>query len=347
MAAIHDQIAVKPGRLPILDGLRGLAAIAVMLYHIEVVFHSYGSFSRSYLFVDFFFLLSGFVLAIAAESKMNNGQGTLGFMRARIKRLWPVIAAGAVIGAAFYGPLHGWSEAMPLLLLALLMVPAIFGPGQIFPLNGPQWSLLLELLANLFHGLLLRRLNQQGLQIFVAISGLALAATIFTFGSNTLGPFAHNWYYALPRVAFAYSLGVLFGRIWQKGDHRQLLSWEIALALPLILLVILPGLPISVAIGDAAMSLLILPALFWIAATCEAPKQIYPYLDRLGALSFPLYAVHLPIVGFFGRFGDTPMLKLAAVSCALLAAQILASTLESRSKRKSAAKSVQARVPVT
>ncbi|MBV1917379.1 MAG: acyltransferase [Sphingomonadaceae bacterium] len=321
-------------RLPLLDGLRGLAAIGVMLYHVGNIFGGYGPFSRSYLFVDFFFLLSGFVLALAAEKKMNAGWGTMGFMRARVIRLWPMIAVGAVIGAIQVGSAFGWAHVPFLLLLALLMVPAMHGPAEIFPLNGPQWSLMLEVIANLLHAVVLRRLSQSSLLAFVIASGLALAAVIFHFGSNTLGPFAHNWWFALPRVAFAYSLGVWLARYWQSRQHRELTSWSFSLALPVLCLMILPGLPISIAIGDAVIVLFGLPAMFWLAATSRVPERAAPFLDRLGAISFPLYAVHLPIVHFYARLGQSWSLMVSAVASTLLASMVLAIVMDKKSSDK-------------
>ncbi|MEZ5735742.1 MAG: acyltransferase [Novosphingobium sp.] len=331
-------------RLPLLDGLRGLAAIAVMLYHVETFFGDFGPFSRGYLFVDFFFLLSGFVLTLSAESKMNAGLGAVGFMRARLVRLWPVIAAGALVGAVCYGMTDGWDGVFMSLILALLIVPAVWSNGQIFPLNGPQWSLMLELFANLAHGLVLRRLNDFGLLAVVIVSGCALLAVIFAFGSNTLGPFAFNWWYAIPRVAFAYTLGIWMGRKWMLRDWRQLVSWEVAFLLPGLAIVILARIPVSVALGDGLASLVILPGLFWLAATTSPPAAAQRWLSVLGALSFPLYAVHVPIINLYATMGNSWQIRLLAIASAVLAAQILAMTLERKRAMKGKARPVGERV---
>jgi len=330
MSHTLQQPPPRTKRLPLLDGLRGIAAIGVMLYHVGTVFGFYSIFSRSYLFVDFFFLLSGFVLALAAEPKLNAGLTAAGFMRARIKRLWPLIAVGASIGALQYGTGTGWGAVPLLLVLAFLLLPALHGPSEIFPLNGPQWSLLLELLANLGHALVLKHLSQRSLLIFVAVSGAALAATIFHFGSNTLGPFAHNWLFALPRVFFAYGLGVWLARCWQTRARSPVISWEAALILPVLMMVLLALTPMSVAIGDAAVALIGMPVLFWLAALAPVPPRAGALLDRLGSISFPLYAVHLPILLFYGRFGDAPGLVVSAITSALAAALLLALLLESK-----------------
>ena len=96
-------------RLLLLDGLRGIAAIGVVLFHCVIAFDALGAFARGYLFVDLFFLLSGFVLTLNYEQRMNAGAVRPGkFLRSRLVRLWPTVAAGARVAAelAPFGLLH-------------------------------------------------------------------------------------------------------------------------------------------------------------------------------------------------------------------------------------------------
>lgn len=317
--------------MELLDGLRGIAAVVVMLYHVETMFGDYGLFSRGYLFVDFFFLLSGFVLTMAAEPKMRSGQSALSFLKLRLARLWPVIAVGTLIGALCYGLLDGWQGKGLEVALGLALVPMVWSAGQIFPLNGPQWSLLLEIIANLIHGLVLHRMDERALLAVVLVSGAMLAAVIFTFGSNTLGPFAFNWWYSIPRVAFAYPLGILLARKWQRCEQaRPILSWQASLLLPPLVVVALVGMPIPHPVGDALVTLVVMPFLFWIACHASPPEQARLWLGRLGAISFPLYAVHAPLIELFSRHGHGLAWKLSAIAASLFAAQLLAMTLERR-----------------
>ena len=309
-------------RLSLLDGLRGVAAIAVMLYHTEISFEMLGPFRRSYLFVDFFFLLSGFVLALAYEAKFRDGMG-LAFMRARIVRLWPLTAIGVVLGAACQVVPSNEAGLALLVVMGLLMLPQLDGSGQLFPLNGPQWSILMELFANFLHALLLHRLSDRALLAFVAVTAAALGLTILHFGSNTLGPFSFNWWYALPRVAFSYATGVWLARKWLLHPKQPLVTWQTAFVLPPLCVVLLAALPLDVAIGDVLTGVAILPLLLWLAVTADVPLHARPWLDRLGALSFPLYAVHLPIIVFVSGKGRSPGFWLLAVVGSLLAAQVL------------------------
>ena len=310
-------------RLPIFDGLRGIAAISVMLYHADVIFAISTPFSRGYLFVDFFFLLSGFVLTLSVEPRMRDREAAAAFMIARVKRLWPLTAIGALVGVGA-GLSMDLQESVPLsLILALLMIPAFQGQGELFPLNGPQWSLFLELLANAVHAFVLRRLDERQLRVIVLVSALALAVTIMRFGSNMVGPRASNWPWAIPRVAFSYVLGVWFARKWSAGPRTVALPWALALILPVAYVIALPVLPMTLGISDMLATIVLLPAFFWVAASAQVPPGAELWLSRLGAISFPLYAVHLPILRMVAYKNSDLLMMLIAIAGAFVAALLL------------------------
>jgi peptidoglycan/LPS O-acetylase OafA/YrhL len=321
-------------RLLLLDSLRGLAALFVMLYHVEHAFDLTTIFSRGYLFVDFFFLLSGFVLTLSAEPKMQQGLGAFAFTGKRIVRLWPVMTVGIVIGALHHMLTGHGADTVQLLAAGLLMIPVVWQGGTIFPLNSPQWSLMLELLANLMHGLLLRHLRDGHLLLLAVLFGVVFALTVMQFGSNTLGPFAFNWWYALPRVAFSYTLGVWIGRRWQAGAFRSQMSWKVALLLPAAALLILPRLPLSVALGDIAVVVALFPPMLWFAAGSEVQTAAQSWLDRIGKLSFPLYAVHLPLIDSVANLGKTPSVMLLAIACPIAVAALVAHWMEPKARSR-------------
>ncbi len=154
----------------LLDGLRGVAALMVVLYHIFEGFafaeatNGAGDgiitiFNHGYLAVDFFFMLSGFVISYAYDgrwNKMNIGQ----FFKRRLIRLHPMVIMGAIIGAATFwiggcaawsGERAGFSNIIIALVLGMLLIPAypgarydVRGNGEMFSLNGPSWSLFFE-----------------------------------------------------------------------------------------------------------------------------------------------------------------------------------------------------------
>ena len=310
-------------RLPLLDGLRGIAAIGVMLFHAEIAFDSFGPFSRSYLFVDLFFLLSGFVLTLSAEDRLTSGQlSAAAFMRGRIIRLWPTVAMGIAVGALFAWAAGDVRDISLLIALGLLMAPLV-GRGEIFPLNGPQWSILMELIANLAHALILHRLRTGWLLAFIGAAGLALAVTVSVYGSNTLGPRDVSWWLALPRVGFSYGMGIWLARHWVSGQSRRSGSWQVALALPAVAVVVINALPVGVAVGDLIAVAVLWPAIIWLTITARAPASIGPWLRRLGTLSFPLYAVHLPILHGFTKIGLSAPIMALAICATILAAGAL------------------------
>ena len=213
-------------RMTLLDGLRGLAALSVLGFHAQRAFHLGGPFASSYLFVDFFFLLSGFVLGMVAEPRMRAGLGWSGFMIARWRRLWPMIAVGALLGAIDFSATNDVETTALLLMFALLMVPTLSSTRELFPLNGPQWSLLMELLANLAHALLLVRLSSRKLAALTGVFGVLLLANILDGTEN-------YWLLAELRVGFSYSLGLVFARAHRQSDWFKSagLDWKIPVVL--------------------------------------------------------------------------------------------------------------------
>lgn len=322
-------------RLAAFDGLRGIAAIAVMLYHVGNFYDVAGPFMRGYLLVDLFFLLSGFVLALSAEPRFAGGWTTTSFVRARIKRLWPMIVVGALLGALSFGWRNGWDDVPVYFVLGLSLLPLIapFGRGQLYPLNPPQWSLLFEVAANLLHGLVLRRLGDRALLAFVAISGAALIWAAYTMGSNTCGPYAATWYLGLPRVAFAYALGVWMGRRHSAGASGFPVRYSVVLLLPLLAMVTASATQNAVWLVDSLIVVVAFPLIVWLAASAIVPAGAERWLDRLGIISFPLYTIHVPIVALLAAISPSAISLAASIVASLTGSWLLAAALERRRVR--------------
>ena len=164
----------------LLDGLRGVAALMVIWYH---VFEGYAfaggttidTFNHGYLAVDFFFILSGFVIGYAYDDRWGKNFTMKDFIKRRLIRLHPMVIMGAVVGAiTFYiqgsvqwdGTHIGISMVMLSLLCTIFFIPAmpgvgyeVRGNGEMFPLNGPCWSLFFEYIGNILYALFIRRLS--------------------------------------------------------------------------------------------------------------------------------------------------------------------------------------------
>lgn len=175
----------------ILDGLRGVAAITVVCFHLFEAFatsHLDQRINHGYLAVDFFFILSGFVIGYAYDDRWNR-MSVKEFFTRRLIRLHPMVVMGALIGAAmFYTQgCSVWDVSLisvgALLLATLmnaLMIPAtpgceIRGVGEMYPLNGPSWSLFFEYIGNILYAFVLRKLPTRVLTVLVVVAGCGLA----------------------------------------------------------------------------------------------------------------------------------------------------------------------------
>ena len=183
-----DRTSTGKEHFEVLDGLRGSAAILIVIFH--VFNYSFGwdtplSLMRhAYLAVDFFFGLSGFVVAYAYDDRWTR-MSTLQFFRIRLIRLHPLVLVGATLGLLGYlfdpfGKAINHTSA-PMLLLAyitsllLLPSPPVGGrTNESQALNGPAWSLMQEYLGNIAYALILRRLRALTLGVIFGISGLLL-----------------------------------------------------------------------------------------------------------------------------------------------------------------------------
>ncbi len=193
-------LASKP-RYEILDGLRGVAALIVVAFHL---FETYSGgqasqiLNHGYLAVDFFFVLSGFVIGYAYDDRWNR-MSLKDFFKRRLIRLHPMVVMGSVIGALFFYfqaaafPMIAdvaWWKVLLICLLACTILPAppawdIRGWGETSPLNGPAWSLLYEYIANILYALVIRRFSKLLLGFFVAAA--AVLTLDLTLNLNLFG----------------------------------------------------------------------------------------------------------------------------------------------------------------
>ena len=314
----------------ILDGLRGVAALLVVFYHIfeGLSFAAGGTvitvINHGYLAVDFFFILSGFVIGYAYDDRWGRTMTLGGFFKRRLIRLHPMIVMGVVLGAVTYllqGSVQWDGTRMPLsmvmlaMLLALFMIPAVPGApndvrgnGEMFPLNGPSWSLFFEYIGNILYGLFIHRLSTRVLRLLVVLLGIGLAwfalFDVVGYGMIGVGWTLDGWNFfgGLLRMLFPFTLGMLLSRNFRPVRVRGAF-WICSLVL--LVLFCVPYVE-----GKAGVSLNGLYEVFCIFL-------VFPFLVRLGAsgsltdgvstrvckfmgdISFPLYAVHYPIMYLF------------------------------------------------
>lgn len=315
----------KPHYL-ILDGLRGVAALMVIWYHI---FEGYATspfeqkFNHGYLAVDFFFILSGFVIGYAYDDRWKKIT-TLDFFKRRLIRLQPMIILGAIFGAIAFciqgsiqwdGTKISFSMVMLATLLSMLLIPVapgtgaeVRGNGEMFPLNGPSWSLFFEYIGYILYAFFIHRLSTKALTLLVTFAGIALASFTFLnfsgFGNAGFGWSIGGYGYigGFLRLLFSFSMGLLMSRKFKPVKIKGAF-WICSIAV-----IILMSLPYAGGKTDMWMNclydtlciLFIFPILVYTGASgqIKSNKEIKAF-TFLGDLSYPLYIIHYPLMYLF------------------------------------------------
>ena len=315
-------------RLVQFDGLRGLAALFVLLFHFSNIAGEASLFSRGYLAVDFFFMLSGFVLVPVFEAD-RGAASPAGLLMGRVLRFWPLLAFGALIGVLVHAADYHLPGAAGLLLAHLLLEPGGDPNLPIFPLNQAHWSLWCELLLNALHLWILRKLGMRALLCTAALCWLFAAVLAFGHGSLDVGAGPTTFMAGLFRATSAYAFGIVLRRSGAGQSAGAALPWWTAPAAMAVLMVAPPALGIPARYSDPLIALLFI-AVLACAAGARLPDKLVGPCQWLGALSFPLYAVHFPVLEapkvLFAQPGEPAGLglRLAAVGLAIGLAVLLA-----------------------
>lgn len=319
----------------LLDGLRGMAALLVLIYHVfeglafAEASDGVGSgvittLNHGHIAVDFFFILSGFVISYAYDDRW--GKLSLGgFFKRRLIRLHPMLIMGAVIGViAFFvvgcerwdGGIASTSWVMVALMLTMCMIPAVpgvpyevRGNGEMFPLNGPTWSLFFEYIGNICYALFMRRMSTKVLALFTLLFGI-IHAWFFIGDISQYDMIGVGWtidrvnfWGGFIRMLFPFSMGMLLARTYRPREIKGIF-WVCSCAL--ITLFAVPYIPSSSYSCISLNSLyefvciaLIFPVIVWLGA-CGTTSGLTQRVNRfLGELSYPLYIVHYPLMYIF------------------------------------------------
>jgi len=289
-------------RYETLDALRGVAALAVVMFHLGVVKLEPGVMPHGYLAVDFFFVLSGFVIAHAYGRALTGGLGFGAFFRKRLVRLYPLAAAGVLMGLAVL--LLKWRlfpdrvDSLPQIAasggLNLLMLPTPFGgPAshhELFPGNGAMWSLFFELLVNLAWAAWLVRLRSRWLIAILALGGAGVVYSDLAHETGCLGNTVETFPAGFARVFYGFTLGVLLHRHQDRLRARSL-AWGAPLLVALLVIVVAS--PVSSIAWDVIGTLLVLPAIIAVGVSQRSPPRV---AKLLGDMSYPIYVLHFPIL---------------------------------------------------
>ena len=315
----------------LLDGLRGVAALLVVWYHILEGFQFAGNkpvidfINHGYLAVDFFFILSGFVVGYAYDNRWGKTLTLGGFFRRRLIRLQPMVIMGAVIGAASFliSGMERWDGTHATLWLTFLafvcgclMLPAlprmpreVRGNGEMFPLNGPCWSLFFEYVGNIVYALFIRRLSTR----LLAVLSFALCCALTWFAvtdQSGYGSIGVGWTVdrtnilgGMLRMLCPFTMGVLMSRLFKPLRQARGAFWTSAALLLIIFHV--PYIHSDGALSlngifEAACIIAVFPLVVWYAASGKTTDIASTRICRfLGDISYPLYIVHYPLMYAF------------------------------------------------
>lgn len=330
-------LASKP-RYAILDGLRGVAALVVILFHgFETYIPFFGTqhINHGYLAVDFFFVLSGFVIGYAYDDRWDR-MSTWSFFKRRLIRLHPMVVAGTLFGAClfFFGEsdyfsLIGGTEPWKFFLcivLGLLMIPAgtgldIRGWGETNSLNGPNWSLTFEYIGNILYAFVLRRLPTVVLGMFCVASAfltmnLALGWDVFGFFAQPKYDVIGGWsitpdqmYVGFSRLLYPFLCGLLISRLLPKFITKENPSgsplgirggfWWASLLL--VVLFAVPQIGGKSCVADGLYQVFAIVVMFPVivligAGSKTTDKRSAKWCETLGNISYPLYITHFPLM---------------------------------------------------
>ena len=320
-----------------LDALRGVAAIGVVIFHMQLAFNPIRA-PGGYLAVDLFFIMSGVVLSHAYEGRFRAGMGTVEFMRVRLIRLYPLYILGTLLGIAVtLASLLGhnsqnWDTAsfLQAALRAVFFIPNLSAApvDQLFPLNIPCWSLFLELLVNFLFVLTWPVLTNRRL---IAVALLAAGVVIWAIvhrGNIDQGSTAATLVVGVLRTLFGFSVGVLIAR--RQRDWRHSVSNCQVLLIAAALVVAITGAPTlqARALWDAICVLVVFPALVCWGTVIDPSARMRRIPAFLGVTSYAVYVLHSPLAsllnsltrsvsGAGGVAGGAPYLGIAVLAILL------------------------------
>ncbi len=311
----------------ILDGLRGVAAIMVVFFHVFEVFsngdHTKQIINHGYLAVDFFFMLSGFVISYAYDNRWKTMTLKDFFIR-RFVRLQPMIVIGSLIGAALFyfqnAPDLGWGRISEIpfwkVILVMIIGMTVFPVGksldirgwnEMHPLNGPTWSLFYEYIANIAYALVLRRLSTL---VLILLMIVAAGFTIHLAFTNSNGDIIGGWSIddatqlkiGFTRLAFPFLAGLVLAKTLKlKFTNKAFFTTSFLL----VVILSIPRLGGTTAYWKNALYecvalMIAFPFIIWLGAGGKVVGKIATKVCKfLGDISYPLYITHFPIVYVF------------------------------------------------
>lgn len=306
---VKSQFLKSKPQFEILNGLRGLAAVVVVIFHfMEIIFPNFSDnfISHGYLAVDFFFCLSGFVIAYAYDSRIV-GMGLKTFIKVRLIRLQPLVIIGSVLGLLTFlldpytnlYAVYGFKDTALLFITSVFMIPYPVVSERffnLFNLNAPSWTLFWEYAANLVYATILFKVSKKLLAPLVLLA----AAVIFYIGwqyGNLLGGWdGSTFLHGLARISFSFTMGMLLFRYnWIIKNKLGLLGMSVLLLLAFLT----PHFEHWNWLVEPILIVFYLPLLVSLGAGTSLSSKHHKINQLSGDISYPLYMTHYPFMWLF------------------------------------------------
>lgn len=268
----HGSMAASTRRFQVLDGVRGIAAFVVLLFHYLIDPEKYPFVANSYIAVDLFFILSGFVIYHSYAGKMWAGMKAGVFINQRFARLAPTVAVGVLLGAfatlAFYGATGQKADPASFTLVHighLFFIPGFidynvpaWGIVNLFPSNTPLWSIFFEFVASVCFVFLVRLPKWGLVAASIAMFALLVPGCIYLASvtgdllTPSVGWSPGTFLLGFPRVLFAFLGGMAICALTEDKSRSS------APSLP-----VYRGLAPALAIYAATLAVLLFPLRLW------------------------------------------------------------------------------------
>ena len=294
----------------ILDGLRGVAALAVVTFHfMEWVYTPDKNFiGHGFLAVDFFFCLSGFVIGYAYDDRISK-MGVLEFFKSRLIRLHPLVISGSVLGLLaflfdpFGGHLELYSAGKIILtfLCSILLIPLPIIADRsfnLFSFNAPAWSLFWEYVANIVYALVLYRLGRSWLVLLTLLSAVAICYVGYTSGNLVGGWSGPTFWDGSARISYSFLAGLL---VYRSGWIIKNKLGFFGVGLLLFLAFIMPFSKWNW-ISEPIVVLFYFPLMIVLGVGAALTEGLKKTCVFLGKLSYPLYMTHYAALWMYGNY---------------------------------------------
>lgn len=314
--------------------MRGIAALSVVVFHfMEFVYSDYTKnfIGHGFLAVDFFFCLSGFVIAYAYDDRMGK-MGSWEFFKSRLIRLHPLIILGSIIGLLGFlldpfssdAGLYGFGKIFLMFLASVLLIPFPTMPErglQLFNLNSPAWSLFFEYVANIFYALILYKISKRYLWVLAILAAIMLCFVGYRSGILMGGWSGNNFWDGFARVSYSFLAGLLVYRSnWIIKSNLGFIS----LTVLLLLAFIMPFLKWNW-LEESLVVIFYFPFLIALGAGASLTPRFENVCVFMGKISYPLYMTHYAAICWFGHYYLSHQVDTTTLFFIILAGTLLLS----------------------